>query len=115
MAMVTAWKSRPWSKAEKSAKSPNWMRNAAWMTPKARTTVSAFCQSGLRSKPPEQAVDPGDQGGHLHDRRETGNPSSMAAPYAFSPAGSPKMPVGFTSSTMMRMVKATASRIGVEM
>ena len=38
----------------------------------------------------------------------------MVAPYAFSPEGSPKMPVGRTRSTRIRIEKATASRIGVE-
>jgi hypothetical protein len=35
--------------------------------------------------------------------------------YAFSRSGSPKIPVGRINRTTIRMVKAIASRIGVEM
>jgi hypothetical protein len=63
---------------------------------------------------PQQPQENGEYRSHLHYGAQKLKDLHVAS-YAFSLSGSPKMPVGRTSSTMMRIVKATASRMGVEM
>ena len=113
MVMAQAWKSSPRSKSFMIWKSPK-LVSPSWTIPKAAIMPTILTHSGLRpnthNTPYTQA-----KTARILTIDSNSEAMSMVAPYAFSPAGSPKMPVGRTSSTRIRIEKATASRIGVEM
>ena len=113
MVMAQAWKSSPLSKSFMTWKPPK-LVSPSWMIPQAAMMPTILAHSGLR---PSTHRTPYTQAktARILTTDSSSEAISMVAPYAFSPAGSPKMPVGRTRSTRIRIEKATASRIGVEM
>ena len=86
------------------------------MTPKAATTATHLVESESRPRPQSRPYTQAMSAAIL-TALISRNPTlmSIGRPYAFSFSGSPKMPVGRTKRTRMRIVNATASRMGVEM